>query len=48
MGATYCKALLFGTKEYDLTNVQMYRHETEVAIKSVGKFIEPCRIYETS
>lgn len=48
MGATYCKALLFGPKEYDLRNVQMDGHEHEVAMKTVGKFLEPCRIYKTS
>ena len=47
MGTIYCKSLLFGSKEYDLSNAQMEGHE-QVAIKSVGKFIEPCRIFETS
>lgn len=46
MGATYCKALIFGSKEYDLSNVQMKGHG-QVANKSGGKFSEPCRIYET-
>ena len=31
MGATYCKALFYGSNEYDLSNVK-------VAVESVGKF----------
>lgn len=46
MGATYCKALIFGSKEYDLSNVQMKEHG-QVVNKSVGKFSESCMIYKT-